>query len=61
MAPVGNKPKHPGKAILAGGISGGIEICCTYPLEFTKTVAQLDNAAVAPAPVMPAAAWSMQI
>jgi solute carrier family 25 citrate transporter 1 len=43
MAPVGNKPKHPGKAILAGGISGGIEICCTYPLEFTKTVAQLDK------------------
>lgn len=26
-----NKAKHPGKAILSGGISGGIEICCTYP------------------------------
>ena len=41
MAPVGGKPKHPGKAIAAGGISGGIEICCTYPLEYTKTVAQV--------------------
>ncbi len=40
MAPV-EKPKHPGKAILAGGISGAIEICCTYPVEFTKTVQQL--------------------
>lgn len=43
MAPVGNKPKHAGKAIVAGGVSGAIEICCTYPLEFTKTVAQLDK------------------
>jgi len=42
MAPV-SKPKHAGKAIVAGGISGGIEICCTYPLEFTKTVAQLSK------------------
>jgi solute carrier family 25 citrate transporter 1 len=42
MAPV-EKPKHPGKAIVAGGISGAFEICCTYPLEFTKTVAQLDK------------------
>lgn len=42
MAPVGGKPKHPGKAIIAGGVSGAIEICCTYPIEFTKTVAQLD-------------------
>ena len=43
MAPVGGKPKHPGKAIIAGGVSGAIEICCTYPLEFTKTVSQLDK------------------
>ena len=43
MAPTGNKPKHPGKAIVAGGVSGAIEICCTYPLEFTKTVSQLDK------------------
>ena len=44
MAPTGNKPKHAGKAIVAGGISGAFEICCTYPLEFTKTVSQLDKA-----------------
>lgn len=24
-------------------MSGAIEICCTYPIEFTKTVAQLDS------------------
>ena len=35
--------QHAGKAIVAGGVSGAIEICCTYPLEFTKTVAQLDK------------------
>jgi solute carrier family 25 citrate transporter 1 len=43
MAPVSGKPKHPGKAIIAGGLSGAIEICCTYPLEYTKTVAQLST------------------
>jgi len=43
MAPTGNKPKHAGKAIVAGGISGAVEICCTYPLEYTKTVAQLSK------------------
>lgn len=42
MAPV-TKPKHAGKAIVAGGVSGAIEICCTYPLEYTKTVAQLST------------------
>eukprot|EP01108_Squamamoeba_japonica_P006610 TRINITY_DN5400_c0_g1_i1.p1 TRINITY_DN5400_c0_g1~~TRINITY_DN5400_c0_g1_i1.p1 ORF type:complete len:319 (+),score=95.38 TRINITY_DN5400_c0_g1_i1:63-1019(+) len=36
-----NKAKHPGKAILAGGIAGGIEICITYPTEFVKTQLQL--------------------
>lgn len=35
------KPRHPGKAILAGGISGAIEICITYPTEFVKTQIQL--------------------
>ena len=41
MAPVGNKPKHKGKAVLAGGLSGAFEICCTYPTEFVKTTQQL--------------------
>lgn len=36
-----NKPRHPGKAILAGGISGAIEICITYPTELVKTKYQL--------------------
>jgi len=27
MAPVGNKPNHKGKAVLAGGLSGAFEIC----------------------------------
>mmetsp|Transcript_1413 Transcript_1413/g.3796 ORF Transcript_1413/g.3796 Transcript_1413/m.3796 type:complete len:331 (+) Transcript_1413:37-1029(+) len=35
------KKRHAGKAILAGGISGGIEICITYPTEYTKTYMQL--------------------
>lgn len=39
--PKKNKPKHPGKAVLAGGISGAIEICITYPTEFVKTKYQL--------------------
>lgn len=42
MAPV-NKPKDPVKAVVAGGLSGAIEICCTYPIEFTKTVQQLST------------------
>jgi len=41
MAPVGNKPKHKGKAVVAGGLSGAFEICCTYPTEFVKTTQQL--------------------
>jgi solute carrier family 25 citrate transporter 1 len=41
MAPIGNKPNHKGKALLAGGLSGAIEICCTYPTEYTKTTQQL--------------------
>jgi len=31
----------PLKAILAGGIAGGIEISITYPTEYTKTIMQL--------------------
>eukprot|EP00019_Armaparvus_languidus_P013927 CAMPEP_0168587254 /NCGR_PEP_ID=MMETSP0420-20121227/4772_1 /TAXON_ID=498008 /ORGANISM="Pessonella sp." /LENGTH=337 /DNA_ID=CAMNT_0008622505 /DNA_START=11 /DNA_END=1024 /DNA_ORIENTATION=+ len=50
-APVGNVPKpppknnrkakHPAKAILSGGLAGGIEICITYPTEYVKTQLQL--------------------
>jgi len=43
MAPTGDKPKHFGKATVAGGISGAIEICCTYPIEYTKTIQQLSK------------------
>lgn len=35
------KKQHPGKAVLSGGISGGIEICLTYPTEYVKTQMQL--------------------
>ncbi|XP_068600610.1 tricarboxylate transport protein A, mitochondrial isoform X2 [Brachionichthys hirsutus] len=38
----GRKMTHPGKAILAGGIAGGIEICITFPTEYVKTQLQLD-------------------
>lgn len=31
------------KGIVAGGITGGIEICITYPTEFVKTQLQLDE------------------
>lgn len=31
------------KGIIAGGITGGIEICITYPTEFVKTHLQLDE------------------
>lgn len=33
--------QHPIKAILSGGISGGIEICITYPTEYVKTQLQV--------------------
>ncbi|KAF4081968.1 hypothetical protein AMELA_G00146310 [Ameiurus melas] len=39
---------HPGKAILAGGIAGGIEICITFPTEYVKTQLQLDERANPP-------------
>lgn len=43
MAPHGNSDmnKNPLKAIIAGGITGGIEICITYPTEYVKTQMQL--------------------
>ncbi|XP_020318945.1 tricarboxylate transport protein B, mitochondrial-like [Oncorhynchus kisutch] len=46
----GGKAKltHPGKAILAGGIAGGIEICITFPTEYVKTQLQLDEKAYPP-------------
>ncbi|XP_046738079.1 putative tricarboxylate transport protein, mitochondrial [Diprion similis] len=33
------------KGIVAGGITGGIEICITYPTEYVKTQLQLDGKA----------------
>ncbi|XP_038674791.1 tricarboxylate transport protein B, mitochondrial-like [Scyliorhinus canicula] len=42
------KLTHPGKAILAGGIAGGIEICITFPTEYVKTQLQLDERANPP-------------
>ncbi|XP_007899999.1 tricarboxylate transport protein B, mitochondrial [Callorhinchus milii] len=39
----GTKLTHPGKAILAGGLAGGIEICITFPTEYVKTQLQLDE------------------
>ncbi|XP_063172029.1 tricarboxylate transport protein, mitochondrial [Candoia aspera] len=48
-APAGKvKLTHPGKAILAGGIAGGIEICITFPTEYVKTQLQLDEKANPP-------------
>lgn len=40
--------KSPLKAIVAGGISGGLEICITYPTEYVKTQLQLDSKAAQP-------------
>ena len=33
--------KDPFRGIISGGITGGIEICCTYPTEYVKTMMQL--------------------
>ncbi|XP_051973721.1 tricarboxylate transport protein A, mitochondrial-like isoform X3 [Xyrauchen texanus] len=44
----GRKNTHPWKAILAGGIAGGIEICITFPTEYVKTQLQLDERANPP-------------
>ena len=43
--------KHPVKAILAGGISGGIEICITYPTEYVKTQLQLHGSGKSQKPI----------
>ncbi|XP_064401377.1 tricarboxylate transport protein, mitochondrial-like [Halichondria panicea] len=40
--------KHPGKAILAGGIAGGLEIMMTFPTEYVKTQLQLDERSAKP-------------
>ncbi|XP_037543322.1 tricarboxylate transport protein A, mitochondrial [Nematolebias whitei] len=47
-APGGRRITHPGKAILAGGIAGAIEICITFPTEYVKTQLQLDERANPP-------------
>ncbi|XP_005987562.1 tricarboxylate transport protein, mitochondrial-like isoform X1 [Latimeria chalumnae] len=47
-APGPAKLTHPGKAILAGGLAGGIEICITFPTEYVKTQLQLDERANPP-------------
>ncbi|MEN2499220.1 MAG: hypothetical protein MHMPM18_003453 [Marteilia pararefringens] len=39
-----NKPL---KAIIAGGITGGVEICITYPTEYVKTQLQLSHKGLA--------------
>ncbi|XP_032994134.1 tricarboxylate transport protein, mitochondrial-like [Lacerta agilis] len=44
-APGWPKLTHPGKAILAGAIAGGIEICITFPTEYVKRQLQLDERA----------------
>lgn len=36
------------KGILAGGITGGIEICITFPTEYVKTQLQLDERSAKP-------------
>lgn len=44
MAPMQTQPgqkRNPLKAIISGGITGGIEICITFPTEFVKTKMQL--------------------
>jgi len=38
-----NKPKHKGKALVAGASAGIFEICCTYPTEFVKASIQLST------------------
>uniref|UniRef100_A0A6V3A8C4 Uncharacterized protein n=1 Tax=Heterosigma akashiwo TaxID=2829 RepID=A0A6V3A8C4_HETAK len=46
------KPKHKGKALLAGAISGVVEICITYPIEYTKTMQQLATTKMSPIQVV---------
>ncbi|KAL4481011.1 hypothetical protein ABPG72_014479 [Tetrahymena utriculariae] len=39
--PQPGQKRNPFKAIISGGITGGVEICITYPTEFVKTKMQL--------------------
>lgn len=45
-SPLASGKPSPLKAVAAGGIAGAIEICCTYPIEFTKTMQQLSTSKV---------------
>lgn len=42
-AAAGGDGKKGLKGIIAGGITGGIEICITFPTEYVKTQLQLDE------------------
>eukprot|EP00118_Oscarella_pearsei_P021588 m.242958 g.242958 ORF g.242958 m.242958 type:complete len:325 (+) comp40231_c0_seq2:424-1398(+) len=42
------KKRHPAKSILAGGITGGLEILITFPTEYVKTQLQLDQRSANP-------------
>ena len=42
VTPVGGRNKF-AKGVIAGGVTGGIEICITYPTEYVKTQLQLDE------------------
>lgn len=41
------------KGIVAGGITGGIEICITFPTEYVKTQLQLDEKGASPRVPLP--------
>jgi len=47
-APKEGGSKHPGKAVIAGGISGAVEILVMYPTEFVKTQMQLQKKQTTP-------------
>jgi len=36
--PSSDGPRDPFRSIISGGITGGVEICCTYPTEYVKTM-----------------------
>jgi len=42
-AAAGGDGKKGMKGIVAGGITGGLEICITFPTEYVKTQLQLDE------------------
>ncbi|KAI1292314.1 Tricarboxylate transport protein, mitochondrial [Halotydeus destructor] len=41
-------PPNPFKGVVAGGLTGAIEICISFPTEYVKTQLQLDQRAVKP-------------